>query len=115
MQHLTSWAWKLCTGSLSESTFLAKYLLLVFGKTKERQPGPSVGSNLTDLSLTCPGQRQKRGAAHKAAAHRLEPGSEVRWPWAFQDPNRLAPSEHQPIQPLKWVVNSPTPKRHHGF
>ena len=27
--------------------------------------------------------------------------TEHMWPWAFQNPNRLAPSEHQPIQPLK--------------
>ena len=38
------------------------------------------------------------------------------WPWAFQNPNRLAPSERDRFNPttkigsLKWVVNSPIPK-----
>ena len=41
------------------------------------------------------------------------PGFDMR-SWAFQNPNRLAPSEHPnpttKIGSLKWVVNSPTPK-----
>ena len=59
---------------------------------------------------------RRRDTFHEPAGH-LQNGREAPWyvlliwPWAFQKPNRLAPSEHPnpttKIDELKWVVHLP--------